>query len=127
MAKATKAKVETPSGPTPAQQAKSESIVANIPEDVPEADSIDDLDDLLGTPDAKPVPSLKPPKIPRQLKGEMVTFKTSKDKTVVGMGTIYYVARMNGKLYYKEASQVHIMTPEEIKTYEDEQATKKTD
>lgn len=45
----------------------------------------------------------------RENKGEWVRFKNNAGKEIVGPGVLYYVCRMNGKLYYKEASQVEIL------------------
>lgn len=58
----------------------------------------------------------------RELKGEMVTFKNKAGDQITGLGVLYYVTRSNGKLHYKEASQVSIMTPEEVTAYNEEQA-----
>lgn len=49
------------------------------------------------------------PKVDRVLKGHMVTFRNKAGEQVTGLGTLYYVTRMNGKLFYKEASQVAIL------------------
>lgn len=59
-------------------------------------------------------------KVPRELKGEMVTFTNKAGDRITGLGVLYYVARMKGKLHYKEASQVTKMTPEEITAWEAE-------
>lgn len=45
----------------------------------------------------------------RTLKGQMVAFKNKKGEQIVGMGSLYYVARFEGKLHYKEASQVVVL------------------
>ena len=50
----------------------------------------------------------------RKLKGQLVTFKNQKGEVIKGYGVLYYVARMNGKLFYKEASQVTILPNEPI-------------
>lgn len=63
-------------------------------------------------------------KVNRELKGEMVTFTNKSGARITGLGVLYYVARMDGKLHYKEASQVTKMTEEEVAEYE---ATKKID
>lgn len=115
MAKATKVKAKTLpgeddllGGKTPAQQAKTEPVVATIPpdDDVPEVESADELDDLLGPGDPKPIKEPREPKVPRITKGEWVEFTEKKTgKRIVGKGVLYQVVRFKGKLYYKEASQ----------------------
>jgi len=80
------------------------------------------IDELLGDipEDVKPAPKAnaaksstpkepKEPKAPRVNKGVMVRFTNKAGQTITGMGVEYYVARMNGKLHYKEASQVTIL------------------
>lgn len=52
-----------------------------------------------------------PAKKDRVLKGTMVAFKNKAGDVITGLGVMYYVARHNGKLHYKEASQV-VMLPE---------------
>ncbi len=107
-------------------------VIAIIPED----DDDLSIDDLLGD---TPLPTLqevrkrkaakegKEPKekvkkepIDRSLKGTMVAFRTKDGKVVVGMGVLYYVARMDGKLHYKEASQVTILPDDWIPEKTDE-------
>lgn len=56
----------------------------------------------------------KDPKPAKELKGQYVTFKTKNGTEITGLGVEYIVARMNGKLYYKEKSSVHFLTQEEI-------------
>ncbi len=52
----------------------------------------------------------KAAKGPRVLKGQPVTFTTKgTGETITGYGVLYYVVRFNGKLYYKEASQVTLL------------------
>lgn len=58
----------------------------------------DTLDDLLG--------DITIPKVQKELKGDMIAFYNKKRQLIVGKGTLYYVVRFEGKLYYKEASQV---------------------
>lgn len=77
------------------------------------------IDDLLGPEiepsipnNNKPSKVPKAPSAPRELKGEMVKFKNKSGQEIVGPGVLYYVARMNGKLHYKEASQVTILPPD---------------
>ncbi len=79
------------------------------------------IDDLLGEipEDVKPAPTKsstskapkepKEPKAPRINKGVMVRFTNKAGQTITGMGVEYYVARMDGKLHYKEASQVTVL------------------
>lgn len=47
----------------------------------------------------------------RTAKGVMVAFKNKAGETIIGPGVLYYVARANSKLHYKEASQV-VLLPE---------------
>lgn len=54
------------------------------------------------------------PKAERVNKGVMVTFKNKAGEQITGLGVLYYVTRAGGKLHYKEASNVHVLTPEEI-------------
>lgn len=68
--------------------------------------------------------ALKSPNMPRALKGVMVTFKNKAGVQVTGMGSRYYVVRMDGKLHYKEESQVTLMTEDEIVEYNRAQAAK---
>jgi hypothetical protein len=51
------------------------------------------------------------PKAARVVKGVMVAFKNKKGETITGPGVVYYVARHDGKLHYKEGSQV-VFLPE---------------
>lgn len=51
------------------------------------------------------------PKAARVVKGVMVAFKNKKGETIIGPGVVYYVARADGKLHYKEGSQV-VFLPE---------------
>lgn len=70
------------------------------------------INDLLGdNPLGKQAVAKKgrEPKALRDLKGVMVTFFNKKGERITGMGTLYYVTRFNGKLHYKEASQVQIL------------------
>lgn len=69
----------------------------------------EDINDLLGSDPLEKIAKVKGPRDPSTLKGEMVTFKNKKGERITGMGVLYYVARMNGKLHYKEASQVQIL------------------
>lgn len=50
-----------------------------------------------------------PVKPERTLKGQWVAFKNKAGEQIVGLGTLYYVARAGGKLHYKEASQVQVL------------------
>lgn len=42
-------------------------------------------------------------------KGVMVSFKNKAGETITGYGTLYFVARYNKKLHYKEASNVSVL------------------
>lgn len=86
------------------------------------------IDDLLGpdpSPGTKPVTTTKTstpkekkvsttPTAVKLNKGQMVAFRTKTGQVVIGSGVLYYVARMNNKLHYKEASQVTIL-PDDYK------------
>jgi len=54
------------------------------------------------------------PKVAKETKGVMVTFTNKAGEQITGKGVLYYVTRSGGKLHYKEASQVKILTEEEI-------------
>jgi hypothetical protein len=54
------------------------------------------------------------PREPREVKGVWCAFKNKKGDKIVGKGVEYMVARMDGKLHYKEKSQV-IFLPENYK------------
>ncbi len=54
------------------------------------------------------------PKVAKETKGVMVTFTNKAGETITGKGVLYYVTRSGGKLHYKEATQVTILSPEEI-------------
>lgn len=54
------------------------------------------------------------PKAERVNKGVMVTFTNKAGEQITGLGVLYYVTRAGGKLHYKEASNVHVLTQEEI-------------
>lgn len=54
----------------------------------------------------------KPPKEPRKVKGEMVTFKNKKGEIITGMGQLYWCVRMDGKLHYKEFSAAEVLDPD---------------
>ncbi len=56
---------------------------------------------------------IKEPKAPREIKGQLVRFKNKKGEEITGMGVLYYVVRFEGKLHYKEASQVKEVQPAE--------------
>lgn len=75
---------------------------------IDELEREESMEDLLGD---DPIPTAKVPKVrkesvPRVSKGKMVTFLTQKGQRITGYGVEYYVTRCNGKLHYKEASQV---------------------
>jgi len=88
---------------------KSSPVVVVIPPD----DEDEDINSLLGN---DPTPATKQKATrerkssgvlrERSLKGQMVAFHTKKGELVVGHGVRYWVARMDGKLHYKEESQV---------------------
>lgn len=42
-------------------------------------------------------------------KGAKVSFKNTKDETIVGWGQLYYCVNINGKLHYKQLAQVEIL------------------
>ena len=70
-----------------------------------------DIDALLGPelviPETAKKSSIpKAPSAPRELKGVMVRFRNQKGEIITGLGVKYYVVRFEGKLHYKEASQV---------------------
>lgn len=54
----------------------------------------------------------KEEKAPREIKGIMVTFTNKAGETIKGKGVLYYVVRQDGKLHYKEASQVTVLPAE---------------
>lgn len=45
----------------------------------------------------------------KELKGVPVEFKNKAGETIKGNGVMYYVVNLNGKLHYKEASQVTLL------------------
>lgn len=45
----------------------------------------------------------------RQTKGMLVTFTTKKGQRIIAPGVLYYVTKCNGRLHYKEASQVQLL------------------
>lgn len=53
-------------------------------------------------------------KQPKDKKGVMVSFTNKAKEEITGLGNLYYVVRQGGKLHYKEASQVKVLTAEEI-------------
>lgn len=75
------------------------------------------LDELLGSAplplsakkEQKETKVPKAPSAPREVKGVMVKFKNKAGQEIVGPGVLYYVTRCNGKLHYKEASQVTLL------------------
>lgn len=69
----------------------------------------EDIDELLGSNPLASKGKVKEPRIPREYKGEMVTFTNKAGQRIIGPGVLYYVARMDGKLHYKEKSQVVIL------------------
>lgn len=108
----------TAEAPKPAAKKKSVVPVKKGAGDAEEVDSAEALTAALAgeapakTPKEK---KEKEPKAPRSLKGVPVTFTTKgTGEKVTGLGVLYYVTRMDGKLYYKEASQVHVLTDEEV-------------
>ena len=56
----------------------------------------------------------KEAKAKKETKGVMVTFTNQAGETITGKGVLYYVTRVDKKLHYKEASQVKVLTPDEI-------------
>jgi hypothetical protein len=75
----------------------------------------EDIDDLLGnipeTPSRtlrkKDINAIKGPVIPRNNNYPMIAFKNKAGHQIIGPGQKYYVVRTNdGKLHYKEMSQV---------------------
>lgn len=94
-------------------------VTAIIPDDD------DDLNELLGPDDdlilfpeggkqiEGEIKAPREPKAPRELKGQLVRFKNKKGEEITGMGVLYYVVRFEGKLHYKEASQVKEIQPAE--------------
>lgn len=106
-------------GDLPAAPAKAAAKKkATKTEETEEVDSAEALTAALaGEPTAKEKKEkqAKVPKAPRDLKGVPVTFTTKgTGEQITGLGVLYYVTRYKGKLYYKEASQVHVLTAEEI-------------
>lgn len=47
----------------------------------------------------------------KESKGIPVTFKNKAGEVISGPGVLYYVVRQDGKLHYKEASQVTVVAP----------------
>lgn len=42
-------------------------------------------------------------------KGTPCTFQNKAGETITGLGVLYYVVNLNGKLHYKEASKVTVL------------------
>lgn len=57
------------------------------------------------------------PKVEKEIKGVMVSFKNKAGEEITGMGSRYYVVRFGGKLHYKQEDAVHVMTDEEVAAY----------
>lgn len=54
------------------------------------------------------------PKVKKEPKGVPVSFQNQAGETITGNGTLYYVVRFNGKLHYKAADAVTLLTEADL-------------
>jgi hypothetical protein len=76
-----------------------------------EAEEVSSLDELLDDiqPTEKKPRSPRQPSTSRPGKGVNVAFYNQKGQLIAAPGVLYYVTRMDGRLHYKEASQVTML------------------